>query len=1146
MSNLVQLAQNFKKPVALRVMTAADKVIVAQRNGRYFSVDIATGVSSPIFKIITKINSFDITDDGDTLYMVGPAIGLWKERISGGRARRLLRNPINPTNVLILNDQTILATEDSAAGRLFALNEQARTLDVLSSDLNQAVAVLKQESTGRIFVAENSNEGRILEVISGGAPVVLFDNLGSIADVCWANGQQRQLFIADKSGERILTADIEQPAITPTEIFTGIAELWAVQAIDDERIAIGCKSEILIGELKSDPVTIKVPDEELFISGWVRVPVRINKPTIHFDDLEFLVDPKESGAMISYSRDNSFDSSKPHIMLTAGWMTGPHKLVVVYQGNTIASTTFGVLDNWTKTEYGPPVSTFGNVESGPSGGTWGGPDSGDFQVPQNVNVIPALGTRNVGLVLVDTASGRYPTGAALTTIINDFQNEMVNGVGAQNRSVSRYFNEASGGLFNMNLVGITGPIMLPNNWESYFTLGDTWVANGGLDSTIISLIVQQNIAAQQAGNPPVLDLSQIDSLIYVVRSVPQPAPDPDFSVWPRASLSTTQQLVGIDFSVGVPVPQYRGVARVFMPDDWAVRDGARQFHETVAHELGHNLGLNDQYDQSSFSADASSRIAGFNPNQSWELMTWERDLPLPSAAHRLMLGWLNPNQIRMYNFGVFGAIDENITLHATMAGPVPAGRFSAAEVRLEDGKNYYFEYRPSVAGVTADSNPPKASAVLGTEVIFRATNPSDRPNILRVEEDVDAVTDEGSFSITQDFRDRDTTTPGFEQDFIVDVTNTTANAATIRVRYAADLKPDPALTPWSPGSNWQSPDIEVLNGRNGSDPAFRNIPWEGHDNSVVARVTNRGSSDAHSVTVRFFAKDFTFGGGAESPLGQQTLDVPAGATVTFTAPDVWRPTTISIPFGTIQYNQHACLVARMDPFLDPVSNIWEVTPENNEAQSNYTWMASTTSSPASREATVLVAENTLKHPAIVYFTIHQPHPLFRVYLDHRWVFLQPGEKKQILVMTESLLGDARFAELIKNNLRRQRRIATNLRLSALGDTGSSCAAEIIGGASLLVLTGMGTHFERFEAEHGIAFGKIVRNDNGEGQGVNGKVIVSIKEKDPKGRRSETIRETTVSNGIFRVQIGDQQDVTVQGHYLGQQLLAPCESKEVQL
>lgn len=55
-------------------------------------------------------------------------------------------------------------------------------------------------------------------------------------------------------------------------------------------------------------------------------------------------------------------------------------------------------------------------------------------------------------------------------------------------------------------------------------------------------------------------------------------------------------------------------------------------------------------------------------------------------------------------------------------------------------------------------------------------------------------------------------------------------------------------------------------------------------------------------------------------------------------------------------------------------------------------MATTTSSPATRKVTTLIAENPFDEPALVYFTVHQPHPLFRTYLDHRWVFLQPGEQ----------------------------------------------------------------------------------------------------------------------------------------------------------
>ena len=696
--------------------------------------------------------------------------------------------------------------------------------------------------------------------------------------------------------------------------------------------------------------------------------------------------------------------------------------------------------------------------------------------------------------------------------------------------------------------------MLPNNWNSHFTFDDpdgdgdgTWVANNDLPATVIAQIVQLNVNNANAGNPPALDLTQMDSLIYVVRSRVSP-PDPDLFVWPRASLQTETQIIGsvqISTPVGnLDIPVSRGIARIFMPDDWGTRD-IREFHETCAHEMGHNLGLLDQYSQDDFTADANSRIAGFNPNQSWEIMTWERDLPMPSAAHRLMLGWLNPNWVRLYNFGVFGAIDETINLRAASLGAPAAGQFAAAEVRLEDGRNYYFEYRPSVAGRIVDPNPPETRAVLGTEAEFRSSKTADHPNILRVEEDADAVVDLGAFQTGDDFRDQDTTTPGFTNDFIVDVTNTTATVATIRVRYAPDEKPDPAITPWSASTNWQSPDIEVTNGRSQSDSDFRNIPWEGHDNTITARVTNRGSSPARNVTVKFFWKDFTFGSADEQPLGDQTQDIAVGATVTFTAPQLWRPPTLSFPFGPFKYTQHACVVARIDPFQDPVSNILEVTPENNEAQSNYNWMATTTSSPATREVTAIVAENPFDKPAVVYFTIHQPHPLFRTYLDHRWVYLEPGEQKKILVMMESLLGDKRFEEIVRKFQHRERRIKTTLRLSALGDTRENCTARVIGGVSILAITGIGTRFESFEAESGRANGFIVRTDTK--QGVNGKVLVTIRpRRRDDDRVKESVRETQAINGKFRVELGNISDSIVQAHYLGQFPLGPCESKEVRV
>ncbi|MGC8000787.1 hypothetical protein, partial [Salmonella enterica] len=64
-------------------------------------------------------------------------------------------------------------------------------------------------------------------------------------------------------------------------------------------------------------------------------------------------------------------------------------------GDELGRTVFTVLDHWSDSTAGPSIATFGSVISGPDSGTWGGPDGGDFTVPQNVEVHKAVGTRNI-------------------------------------------------------------------------------------------------------------------------------------------------------------------------------------------------------------------------------------------------------------------------------------------------------------------------------------------------------------------------------------------------------------------------------------------------------------------------------------------------------------------------------------------------------------------------------------------------------------------------------------------------------------------------------------------------------------------------------------------------------------------------------
>ena len=138
----------------------------------------------------------------------------------------------------------------------------------------------------------------------------------------------------------------------------------------------------------------------------------------------------------------------------------------------------------------------------------------------------------------------------------------------------------------------------------------------------------------------------------------------------------------------------------------------------------------------------------------------------------------------------------------------------------------------------------------------------------------------------------------------------------------------------------------MTNARNLADSRFRDIPWEGHENRIVATVRNPGKLDATGVRVNFFVKDFTLGGGAETALGSDTHDVVSGDEVTFTASIPWIPFPVSaIPFLNVA--QHYCVVARIAEYSilgDPT--IREITLDNNEAQSNHTQLISVSASPS--------------------------------------------------------------------------------------------------------------------------------------------------------------------------------------------------------
>ena len=140
-------------------------------------------------------------------------------------------------------------------------------------------------------------------------------------------------------------------------------------------------------------------------------------------------------------------------MLLAELATGTFTLIATHAvtGDTLAKVPFDVSTEWPDEQDGPPLAFVGESAPWVTGGAWGGGPAG----VQNVNVMPATGTRRIGVVLVDTSSSRLPTTGTTTADIRaQWANEVVATTPDPDgvlRSSSHYFQEVSDGRFDVSL-----------------------------------------------------------------------------------------------------------------------------------------------------------------------------------------------------------------------------------------------------------------------------------------------------------------------------------------------------------------------------------------------------------------------------------------------------------------------------------------------------------------------------------------------------------------------------------------------------------------------------------------------------------------------------------------------------------------------
>ena len=1115
---------------AAGLLATSGTELVAVDLGRGATRTVATGFSQP--------SSVAVDEASRVVYVldrVGRRFVVSALSVDRPTRRRTVHKGIGAPGQLAVHGST-LAFVDGRSGTLVAVDVRTRTVRTLASGLGTVGGVAFDDHGTRIHLVE-ADTGRWLSIAPGEPDVTVEGTVPRGAAHLTPGRRSGDLLLAgaDDGPGGAGWVEVLDPSAEPerlVELPAGEDPVAAWQ-LSISRLVTADRSGIRWWDLRPpvtpvDPVTMSVANDAPFIGSYERVTVDLGGTGYSMEDLDFTFPDGDAAGSVSLSRD---DLSGPNeVMLLAGHRPGPHTLVATHRpsGTVAATLDITVTDDWSSPDASPAHWCSGPVGTFRTGYTWGGGPS----TPQNVDVLPQSGTRNVAILMVDVSDTRYPTGSAYTTRREDWKNSTVGGTD----SARLFFEEVSYGDFSLALAG-DDPVLvnLDDDWATTFTTMDPPWPGNSFAPTNAQAFAQACIsdAADQtdaAGNR-LIDFSEVSSLVLVVRSEGGTTSDDFF--WPQAW--------GGNFTIpGGSV----NLAVLGMPDDWQEVRDSRTRTETLAHELGHNIGYPDLYTNVAswnYSSDVQSRDVS-----NLDLMSTEEQLPAMTIAQRMESGWVRPDWVRTFDFSSSTVpLDETVTLHAIENGAPPSGQLTGVEIRIADGWNYYFEYRRSQAGQIADQQLGSDAStgdgvVVGTDVgSLDFSFPINRPQIIRLRPDAEGEL--SFFGPGEDYKESDASSMAVA-DFRLTVLSTSGDTAQVRVEYGTNGRPDLVIRPWPGGNDWQSPDIEVRNARSLADPAqWRNVPWEGNTNTVVATYRNRGPVTCRNVTVDFYVKDFTVSNPPEVWLGRDTRDVPPESvtpTVEFTTE--WLPGS----------QGHRCIVARTPLYLDTSVSptLVELSDANNRAQSNYSRYISASASPARRVRSTVALHNPFPARALMYLVPQLTGSMaayYRLYLEHQSLELDPGETRQVEVMVESLLGDPRYAEQLDDVAEKIFRTPANLSLVGYGVPPEAPAHPVVlGGAQIRVDSAIGTQFEEVVVQPlEVVRGRVVTLATG--KGVTGHVLVTF--RGPRTGIENTVVAPLDQGGAFSLALREHMErfdaKEISLHYPGRSPYGPCDPDE---
>lgn len=528
------------------------------------------------------------------------------------------------------------------------------------------------------------------------------------------------------------------------------------------------------------------------------------------------------------------------------------------------------------------------------------------------------------------------------------------------------------------------------------------------------------------------------------------------------------------------------------------------------HEMGHWLGLPDQYDP--VTAGPRGYWTTMDGSDERQYAGWEKDYKL---------AWItNPDNVKFLERPAPGLpdLDQTFKVVPTATEENSADTYTAIKIKSSESVNYYIEARDKIGGYVSDSS---------------------ANNLVVVMEAVDAW----PFDIypkrtLNEQKELASGAPAHKPDPTIEITYTGVNAGppesyNVKVKVKAEEQPDPKITPWG-APPWESSDIWIDSEKEGGgwdDPATA-LPkpgngesaWVNHVNRVYARITNIGAGDATGIKVHF--KVNIPGGIGDAG---QFIDLPIPASVDIPAGELrniyaeWTPTVDS----------HTCIKVEIE-HIPGEKDIY-----NNSAQENVHDFYTGTASPWKPVKFPVRVANPFNETRRVDLEINGLQQGWKAHFANKWVILEPKTFKTVDV-TITPPADAKPC--------------TQLVLDVYGMTQIDDFIQVYGGLNPIIHLSNPIEFQRLAVKKYKApvdkktpytpYGQLYQLI-GVTSPILKNVEIAIILTDPQGKDNVQFA-TTDESGFFESLFSANQPGTwaVQTYYAGDECNAPTESAHV--